>query len=196
MLFEAIAAVPARRPPAILPSGMRPSRRLFIPLQLLLRFVSAPPPPPPRVSPKGSSRDGILGAAKDAMTISLRALGGRYRPGVPIFRSRNSPGAARGRDRGRERKKPKVHDYKAARLVCLAKAFLCPTYRSCVCRCTAYPREYSFSSCRRIYCEKVSRFAADRVRGSHREDRSPRSPTEIYRSGAKILSASTMIRGL
>ncbi|KYN15638.1 hypothetical protein ALC57_12141 [Trachymyrmex cornetzi] len=98
---------------------MRLACRLFIPLQLLLR--RSLPRPSPR---KEVVAMGCVLAAKDAMTISLRALGRRYRRlGAPIF---SSAELARRRERQVKRERNQRSTIKAARLVCLAKAFLRP----------------------------------------------------------------------
>ncbi|EGI61942.1 hypothetical protein G5I_09845 [Acromyrmex echinatior] len=98
---------------------MRLACRLFIPLQLLLH--RSPPRPSPR---KEVATMGCVLAAKDAMTISLRALGRRYRRlGAPIF---SSAELARRRERQVKRERNQRSTIKAARLVCLAKAFLRP----------------------------------------------------------------------
>lgn len=169
-LFEAIAVVV----PAIVcdsTSGTRPARRLFIPLQLLLRRS------PPRVAPKGSSRDEKASwAAKDALTISLRALGRRYRRlGTPIFLTRGTRPTQRGavprreRQAERERERNQRSTIKAARLVCLAKAFLRPAIDPAARIGAPYPRDCSSSFCRRFYYEEAflpRRFAvrSDRVK--------------------------------
>lgn len=91
--------------------------------------------------------------AKDAMTISLRALGRRYRRlGAPIF---SSAELARRRERQAKRERNQRSTIKAARLVCLAKAFLRPAIDPVARIGAPYPRECSSSCCRCFYYKNV-----------------------------------------
>jgi len=122
VLFEAIAAVAAHFCDST--SGMHPARRLFIPLQLLLHAVASP-----RVSPKGSSRDEIASwSLRTRWRYRCVRLGDAIVGSARRFFIRGTRPAPRepGRERERKRKRNQRSTIKAARLVCLAKAFLRP----------------------------------------------------------------------
>jgi len=111
-------------------------------------YIRSPPRPLPR---KEVAAMGCVLAAKDAMTISLRALGRRYRLGAPIF---SSAELARRRERQVKRERNQRSTIKAARLVCLAKAFLRPVIDPVAHIGAPYPRECSSSCCRCFYYKK------------------------------------------
>lgn len=117
------------------------------------------------------------------MTISLRArLADAYhRLGVPIFHSRNLPGAARGTIEGERERNQRSTIIRLARLVCLAKAFLRPAIDPAtrICRCTVPPGVFLLLSVFSITKKFLAhRFAADRVQDCIAKIRSRESASD------------------
>lgn len=108
------------------------------------------------------------------MTISLRARPGRRSISSSRRADFSSAELARRRERQatRERERNQRSTIKAARLVCLAKAFLRPAIDPAARIGAPYPRECFSSFCRRFYYEEAF-CASPRNRSSqelHRED--------------------------